>query len=135
MRADGSSKFGPQNKWGYFPSVALAWRASQEKFLSNVSWLNNLKLRLGYGQVGNANISTYLYGSAMQSYTTPLGTGYYLKNIPNPFLKWEASEQFNAGIDFAALNSRIELTVDVYKKQTKDLLLQILIPTYLGGAE
>ena len=135
MRADGSSKFGPQNKWGYFPSVALAWRASQEKFLSNVSWLNNLKLRLGYGQVGNANISTYLYGSAMQSYTTPLGTGYYLKNIPNPFLKWEASEQFNAGIDFAALNSRIELTVDVYKKQTKDLLLQMLIPTYLGGAE
>ncbi|MGN0228914.1 MAG: SusC/RagA family TonB-linked outer membrane protein [Muribaculaceae bacterium] len=135
MRADGSSKFGPQNKWGYFPSVALAWRASQESFLRNVNWLSNLKVRLGYGQVGNANISTYLYGSAMQSYNTPLGTGYYLKNIPNPMLKWEASEQYNAGIDFAALNSRIELTVDVYKKQTKDLLLQMLIPSYLGGAE
>ncbi|MGN0213626.1 MAG: SusC/RagA family TonB-linked outer membrane protein [Muribaculaceae bacterium] len=135
MRADGSSKFGPENKWGYFPSVALAWRASQESFLRDVNWLNNLKLRLGYGQVGNANISTYLYGSAMQSYVTPMGTGYYLKNIPNPSLKWEASEQFNAGIDFAAFNSRIELTVDVYKKQTKDLLLQMLIPTYLGGAE
>ncbi|MGM9804108.1 MAG: SusC/RagA family TonB-linked outer membrane protein [Muribaculaceae bacterium] len=135
MRADGSSKFGSENKWGYFPSVALAWRASQESFLRNVNWLSNLKLRLGYGQVGNANIGTYLYGSAMQSYVTPLGTGYYLKNIPNPALKWEASEQFNAGIDFAAFNSRIELTVDVYKKQTKDLLLQMLIPTYLGGAE
>lgn len=135
MRADGSSKFGSENKWGYFPSAALAWRASQESFLRDVSWLSNLKVRAGYGQVGNANISTYLYGSAMQSYNTPMGTGYYLKNIPNPALKWEASEQFNAGIDFAALNNRIELTVDVYKKQTKDLLLQMLIPTYLGGAE
>ena len=135
MRADGSSKFGSQNKWGYFPSAALAWRASQESFLRDINWLSNLKLRLGYGQVGNANISTYLYGSAMQSYVTPMGTGFYLKNIPNPGLKWEASEQFNAGIDFAAFNNRIELTVDVYKKQTKDLLLQMLIPTYLGGAE
>ncbi|MGN0206144.1 MAG: SusC/RagA family TonB-linked outer membrane protein [Muribaculaceae bacterium] len=135
MRADGSSKFGPENKWGYFPSAALAWRASQESFLRDVNWLSNLKVRLGYGRVGNANITTYLYGSAMQSYTTPLGTGYYLKNIPNPALKWEASEQFNAGIDFAAINNRIELTVDVYKKQTKDLLLQMLIPTYLGGSE
>lgn len=135
MRADGSSKFGPENKWGYFPSAALAWRASEESFLKNVSWLSNLKLRLGYGRVGNANIGTYQYGSAMMSYTTPMGTGYYLKNIPNPGLKWEASEQFNGGIDFAAINNRIELTVDVYKKQTKDLLLQLLIPTYLGGGE
>jgi TonB-linked SusC/RagA family outer membrane protein len=133
LRADGSSKFGEDNTWGYFPSCALAWRISEEKFMKNVSWINNLKLRFGYGQVGNSNIGTYLYGSAMREVTTPMGTAYIPKNISNPKLKWEASEQWNAGVDFAAFNNRLELTVDVYNKHTKDLLLQVLIPTYLGG--
>ncbi len=134
MRADGSSKFGPENKWGYFPSVALAWRIKQEKFLQDVEWLNNLKLRLGYGEVGNANIDTYMYGSAMLTLATPMGTAFVVKNISNPKLKWESSEQFNAGVDFAAFNNRLELTVDIYKKQTKDLLLKMFVPTYIGGA-
>lgn len=132
MRADGSSKFSKANKWGYFPSVALAWRASQEKFLEGAEWLNNLKLRLGYGQVGNSNIDPYSYGATMLNIPTPIGSSWVQNNLPNPNLKWEASEQFNVGLDFAVLNNRIELTLDGYYKQTKDLLLKVVAPSYTG---
>ena len=132
MRADGSSKFAKGNKWGYFPSVALAWRLSQEKFLQSVDWLTNLKLRLGYGQVGNANIDPYSYGSTMFNVPTPNGSAWAYNNLPNEKLKWEASEQFNVGVDFSALNGRIELTVDGYYKQTKDLLLRVVAPNFTG---
>ena len=132
VRRDGSSKFGANKKWGTFPSVALAWRISNEKFMEKAYWLNNLKLRLGYGQVGNSNISTYRYGSALATMLTPNGTAYYPQNLSNPDLKWEASEQYNVGLDFAALDNRIELTVDVYRKQTKDLLMQVFVPSYMG---
>ncbi len=135
IRRDGSSKFGANNKWGTFPSVALAWRAQQEKFLQDVSWLDNLKLRLGYGKVGNSNIDTYLYGSALQTMLTPSGTAYLPKNLSNPDLKWEASEQWNAGIDFAAFNNRLEITVDAYHKQTQDLLMQVFTPSHIGSSE
>ena len=133
IRADGSSKFGPSNKWGYFPSVAAAWRISQEKWMENVRWLNNLKLRLGYGQVGNSNIDTYRYASAMMSMLTPHGTAYFPQNLSNPNLKWESSEQFNVGIDFGAFNNRVEFTVDFYKKQTKDLLMQVFTPSHIAS--
>ena len=133
VRADGSSKFGPENKWGYFPSAALAWRVSQEKFLRDVDWLSNLKLRLGYGRVGNSNISTYLYASAMSSLMTPYGTAYFPANLSNPALKWEASEQYNVGIDLGLFKSRVELTLDVYKKQTQDLLLQVFTPSHIAS--
>lgn len=132
VRRDGSSKFGRNNKWGTFPSVALAWRISSEKFMDKAYWLNNLKLRLGYGRVGNSNIDTYRYGSAMTTMLTPGGTAYYPLNLANPNLKWEASEQYNIGLDFAALDNRIELTLDFYKKQTKDLLMQVFVPSYIG---
>lgn len=132
MRGDASSRFGSNNKWGAFPSVALAWRASEEKFLRDVDWLTNLKLRLGYGQVGNSNIGTYRYGSAMFNFQTPQGSAFVVENLPNPDLKWEASEQFNVGVDFAAINGRIDFTLDWYYKQTKDLLLQIVTPSYTG---
>lgn len=132
VRRDGSSKFGSNNKWGTFPSVALAWRIHQESFLADQAWLNNLKLRLGYGKVGNSNIDTYRYGSAMTTMLTPNGTAYYPLNLSNPNLKWEASEQFNAGIDFAAFNNRLEFSVDVYRKQTNDLLMQVFVPSYIG---
>ena len=135
VRRDGSSKFGANNKWGTFPSMALAWRASQEKFLQDQEWLNNLKLRLGYGKVGNSNIDTYLYGSAMQTLVTPGGTAYIPKNLANPDLKWEASEQWNIGLDFAALDNRIEFTVDAYHKQTQDLLMQTFVPSHIGSNE
>ncbi len=132
VRRDGSSKFGRNNKWGTFPSVALAWRINQEKWFEGVNWLNNLKLRLGYGKVGNSNIDTYRYGSAMQSMMTPQGTAYFPLNLSNPDLKWEASEQYNAGIDFAALNNRISFTVDVYRKETNDLLMQVFTPSHIA---
>ena len=132
MRADGSSKFAKGNKWGYFPSAALAWRASQEKFLQDVTWLDNLKVRAGYGQVGNSNIDPYSYGATMHNVPTPNGSGWVVNNLPNEKLKWEASEQYNLGLDFAAFNSRLELTVDGYYKQTKDLLLRVVAPTISG---
>ncbi|MCD8385659.1 MAG: TonB-dependent receptor [Bacteroidales bacterium] len=135
LRADGSSKFGPSNKWGCFPSAALAWRISEESFARNVTWLNNLKLRLGYGQVGNSNIDTYRYASAMTTMLTPNGTAYFPENLSNPKLKWEASEQYNAGIDFSAFDNRVEFTVDVYKKQTKDLLMQVFTPSHISNNE
>lgn len=133
FRADGSSKFGANNKWGYFPSVALAWRISREAFLRDSRVVSNLKLRLGYGQVGNSNIGTYLYGSKMSTMTTPFGTAYYMSNIANPNLKWEASEQYNIGIDLGLARDRVNLTVDLYQKNSKDLLLQVSVPSYLGG--
>ena len=133
FRRDGSSKFGQNNKWGSFPSVALAWRIIQEKFMENATWLNNLKLRLGYGRVGNSNIDTYRYGAAMATMLTPNGTAYFPQNLANPNLKWESSEQYNAGIDFAAFNNRLEITVDVYKKQTKDLLMQVFTPSHIAS--
>ena len=132
LRRDGSSKFGRNNKWGTFPSVALAWRINQEKWLESAHWLNNLKLRLGYGKVGNSNIDTYRYGSGMQTVLTPFGTGYIPQNLANPNIKWEASEQWNAGLDFAVLDNRLSFTVDVYRKQTQDLLMQMFVPGHLG---
>lgn len=133
MRADGSSKFGPDNKWGYFPSAALAWRVNQEHFLKDVDWINNLKLRLGWGRVGNSNIDTYLYSAAMNSLKTPHGTAYFPKNLSNSKLKWETSEQFNVGVDFSVLKNRIELTFDWYRKESRDLLLQIFTPDFLAS--
>ncbi|MFV0290755.1 MAG: SusC/RagA family TonB-linked outer membrane protein [Mangrovibacterium sp.] len=132
MRADGSSKFGPSSKWGYFPSAAFAWRVNNEQWLKNVDKISNLKLRLGYGLVGNSNIGTYKYGSAMYSINSPLGTAYRLENVSNPDLRWEASEQYNLGVDLGLFNQRVNLTVDVYEKRTKDLLMQVSIPSYLG---
>ena len=133
VRRDGSSKFGPKNKWGTFPSVAVAWRIVQEKFLQDVNWLSNLKLRLGYGKVGNSNINTYLYGSTLQTILTPMGSAYIPSNLSNPNLKWEASEQYNVGLDFAAFNNRLDITIDGYLKQTDDLLMQTFVPAHIGS--
>ncbi len=134
VRADASSKFGPNHKWGVFPSVALAWRISEEPFFKKAKdAMNEFKLRLGYGQVGNSNISSFLYTSSMNSINTWTGTGYFMSNIANPDLKWEASEQYNVGIDMEFLRGRIAFTIDAYYKKTKDLLLQMTVPAYLGG--
>lgn len=135
LRRDGSSKFGSNNVWGTFPSLSLAWRASEESFLQNNAVISNLKLRAGYGEVGNSNISTYMYGSSMMPVSTPLGTAYRVKNISNPNLKWETSVQYNVGIDVALFGGRIDLIFDAYYKTTRDLLLQISIPSYLGGPD
>ena len=133
MRADGSSKFGPNNKWGYFPSGSVAWRVSNESFMDNLEAIYSMKLRAGYGEVGNQAIDNYLYGSSLLTVNTPFGTGYRLEKISNPDLKWEATKQFNAGLDLALFDGRIDFTVDVYRKETSDMLLQLSIPSYLGG--
>ena len=135
IRAEASSKFGSNNKWGYFPSLAVAWRVSNENFLKSSATISNLKLRMGYGKVGNSNIGTYKYGSTMTAVTSPMGTYYYMTNISNSDLKWEASEQYNIGIDLGLFHNRINLTADVYQKETEDLLMQVSIPSYLGGEE
>ncbi len=132
LRADGSSKFGPQNRWGYFPSGSFAWRIGNEEFMKSMN--TNLKLRVGYGEVGNQAIANYLYGSSLQTFNTPFGTAYRLEKIANPKLKWEATKQFNAGVDFSLFKNRMDVTVDVYKKNTDDMLLQLSIPSYLGGS-
>lgn len=135
LRADASSKFGVNNRWGYFPSFAAAWRITSEEFMENTrDWLSNLKLRLGYGQVGNDNIGTYLYGSTMIAYPSAFGTAYRMSNNSNPDLKWEASEQYNVGIDLGLFNGRVDLVVDAYYKTTKDLLLQPSVSPVLGGS-
>ena len=133
IRGDASSKFGPKHRWGAFPSVALAWRISNEPFMRDVRQISNLTLRLGYGQVGNSNIGTYLYAAKMRAYTSLFGTSYRMATNANPDLKWEASEQYNIGIDFGMFNSRIDLSVDLYQKSTRDLLLQPSVPAIIGG--
>jgi TonB-linked SusC/RagA family outer membrane protein len=131
LRADGSSKFGPENRWGYFPSAAFAWRVGEEKFMQGLN--TNLKLRLGYGEVGNQAIPNYAYGSALLTVNTPFGTAYRQERIANPRLQWEATKQFNVGVDLGLYKGRVDLSVDFYDKQTDNMLLQLSVPSYLGG--
>ncbi len=133
LRADGSSKFGPENKWGYFPSFSLAWRISNESFMANLTFLQDMKIRFGYGQVGNTPNETYLYGASLTSNNSPFGTFYRVQKNINPELKWEATEMYNIGLDLSLFNGRISLIAEAYKKQTKDMLLQLSLPNYLGG--
>ena len=132
LRADGSSSFGPDNRWGYFPSVALAWRLSNEKFMQKTNgWLNNAKLRLGWGLVGNQGVGSFAYGVAMKNAVTAWGTGYFSGNYPNPELKWESTKAWNVGLDLSLLNNRIEFIVDAYLKKTDNLLMDAVLPFYI----
>lgn len=132
-RYDGSSNFGPENRWAGFHSVAAAWRFSNEKFFEPVrSVIDNGKLRLGWGQTGNANIGGYAWGVAMSRMPSALGAGYRPANIANPAIKWETQEQWNAGIDLNMLNNRLNLVVDAYIKTSKDMLMSMQLPSYMG---
>ncbi|GJM32815.1 MAG: SusC/RagA family TonB-linked outer membrane protein [Saprospiraceae bacterium] len=134
LRADGSSKFGPANKWGYFPSGSFAWRVAQESFMESVDMISDLKFRVGYGVVGNQAIDNYLYGSSLVTINTPFGTAYRLQKISNPDLKWESTAQLNVGMDISLFQGRVDLSVDIYQKKIDDMLLQLSIPSYLGGS-
>lgn len=134
IRRDGSSKFAKGNKWGWFPAVALAWRASQEAFLRNNAIINNLKLRAGWGATGNQNVSDYAYMALLSYKTTPWGTGVLTGNTANPDLTWETTHSYNVGIDLGLFQNRIEVIADVYYKKTKNLLLQLPLPAYLGSS-
>jgi TonB-dependent starch-binding outer membrane protein SusC len=140
FRADGSSRFAPTHRWGYFPAAAFGWRLSEEGFMKGIDWLNNLKLRVSYGSVGNDGISANLWktnwsSTGLTNYSineiqqvsyTPAST------IANPNLKWETTITRNVGIDFAFLKSRIYGTLDIYKNSTKDLLMLTSISAISG---
>jgi TonB-dependent starch-binding outer membrane protein SusC len=121
LRADGSSKFGENNKYGYFPSFGAAWNLSNEAFLKDNSFVNNLKLRLGWGQTGNQEFPA---GAAQERYRSEGQSSFRLVNVANPDLKWETTTTANIGLDFSLLKNKIIGTVEYFNKKTTDLLFQ-----------
>ena len=127
-RYDGSSNFGSENR-----SVAASWRFSNEKFFEPIrNIISNGKLRLGWGQTGNQGIGGYKWGSALSIMNTDLGKSYRPANIANTGIKWESQEQINVGLDLGFFDDRVNLTVDWYKKESKDMLMQMQLPSYMG---
>lgn len=139
FRADGSSKFSPENRWAYFPSASVAWAFAEENFMKGLRWWNTGKLRLGYGTTGNNRVSDYAYLSSME---IDPDSGYAFGNIPdkgvvpdllgNKDLKWETTMQANAGLDLGFFNDRLLITLDYYYKRTKDLLLNATLAPSMG---
>lgn len=132
IRRDGSSRFGSNNRWGTFPSAALAWKVKEESFMKDVDFVSDLKLRVGYGVTGNQDIGNFRY-SQTYSIDVKRGTefggvfypGYNITGIANPNLKWEETAQFNVGIDYSLLRNRLRGSIDIYSKKTSNLLLTI----------
>jgi TonB-linked SusC/RagA family outer membrane protein len=137
-RADGSSRFGDNNKWGFFPSGALAWRVSNENFMKPIRFINDLKLRTSYGMTGNQEIGLYNSISRFSAVQGVMGNplvayvGYVPTSLANPNLKWEINKQFDFGLDLAVLNNKFTLTADYYQKRTDDLLANLPIPGSSG---
>jgi len=135
IRSDGSSKFAKENRFSYFPSFALAWRIKQESFMKDVNMIDNLKLRVGWGRVGNQALSPYqtmvTYGTSdavnYALFNTGVQIGYRALGVANPALRWETSDQTNIGLDFGLFKDRITGTVEVYDKRTRDLLQRITL--------
>lgn len=141
IRRDGSSKFGSNHRYGNFPSVSAGWNIAEESFVKdNAFWLDQLKLRGGYGVLGNQEIDDYQYVSVVSTgINYPNGNGGLIqgafpKTFANPDIKWEETSMTNIGIDFMALRNRLTLTADWYVKNTKDILLKVPIPISTGGA-
>lgn len=136
FRTDGSSRFGIQNKWGSFPSLAAAWRLSQEHFLSDVSYLSELKLRVSYGQTGNNNIGNYDQYATISYENYPFGnvpvSGIAPARIANPNLTWEKQASFNVGVDASFFQRRLNLSVDHFESKNTDLLLNVNVPNNTG---
>jgi len=139
FRQDGSSKFGKDNKWAGFPSAAIAWKLSNENFLKDVKAINELKLRFSYGKTGNQGIGSYASLAKLSVYNYPFGGGVQTgiandlyAGPANDKLKWETTSAYNLGLDLAMLNNRLNLTVEVYKKITDDLLQNLIIPSSTG---
>lgn len=142
VRRDGSSNFGPQNKYGTFPSASVGWRISEEAFMQNISVINDFKIRGSYGTVGNQNIGQFRYLSTFgndggnRQYTLGTGQGsvnaVYPNNFGNPFIRWEKSTQANIGFDATFLNEKFTLTTDYYVKKISDMLGDFPVPFYTG---
>lgn len=136
VRRDGSSKFGANHKWGWFPSVSAAWGISQEAFMENVDWIDDLKLRAGYGVTGNQDgLQPYKSLELYEAYGTYTDQGgsqliaYRVSQNANPDLKWESTAMFNVGIDFQMFNGRLGGTIEYYDKKTSDMLYNYAVPT------
>lgn len=136
VRSDGSSRFGPKNRWGTFPSVALGWRISQEEFMKNSALISDLKLRVSYGFTGNFNIGNYSYmsniGTSNYVFNGSLVGGRVMNTLGNPVLGWEKMRELNIGLDLGLWKDRVYLTADLYKRNTQDLLLNVEIPQSSG---
>ena len=135
-RADGTSRLGANNRWGYFPSVGLSWNLSKEPFLDRYSFISNFKLRLTAGRTGNSEVPPYSSLAALTPtnyyFGSTLVTGIAPSQLANPDLKWETTSQYNAGLDIGLFQNRVNLTLDAYYKKTSDLLLYVPLPLYTG---
>jgi TonB-dependent starch-binding outer membrane protein SusC len=131
LRADGSSNFGPENRWGYFPALSAAWRISQEDFMQSVGFISDMKLRLEWGISGNSAAAGYY--ATLQAVPTPWGNGFISNNFNNLALQWEEDESYNVGLDLYLFNSRVEIIADVYLKKINKLLTRNDYPYYSGG--
>ncbi len=131
-RYDGSSNFGPDNRWAGFHSAAVSWRFTNEKWMKNLDWWSNGKLRLGWGQTGNSNIGGYAWGSSLSQMNSYLGMGFRPANFANTAVKWESQEQWNIGLDLGFFQDRLNLTVDLYQKVSNDMLMSMQLPSYMG---
>lgn len=132
IRRDGSSNFGPNNRFGTFPAVSVAWKISDENFMKSITFINDLKLRAEYGVSGNAGSGGAIYSNLYAS-PTVWGTGFLPSNFPNPNLKWEQDQSKNIGLDLHMFNYRVEVIADAYLKQISNLILPATGPEYLGG--
>src|SRR5690606_21987840 len=136
-RVDGSSKFGANNRYGFFPSAAVAWRASEEQFLQDWESLSDLKIRVGYGVVGNEGIPPYSSQGLLLNMEAYIGDNEIIKGqapytLNNKELKWETTAQFDVGLDVGLFNNRYSLTADFYIKKTSDLLLNVPVAFHTG---
>lgn len=133
FRYDGSSNFGPKNRWAPFHAVSASWRLTNESFMESIkSTISDLKIRAGWGQTGNQNIGGYRWGAAISKMPSNLGMGFRQSNIANPFITWEKQEQVNLGLDLAFYQNRIAIVLDTYIKTSTAMLMDMQLPSYMG---
>jgi TonB-linked SusC/RagA family outer membrane protein len=140
IRRDGSSRFGPNNRWSAFPSLSAAWNVSNERFFRNIKWVSSMKLRASWGQLGNQEIGIYPYSSLVSTgdrvyvFGDKIVTGATILETGNSNIRWETSEQSNLGLDMSFWQDRLSLTADLFRKQTKDILVRVPVPQ-AGGSQ
>jgi len=129
FRADASSRFAKSNQWGYFPSVSVGWKISNERFMQNVGWISDLKLRASTGKLGNQEIANYAFLTLLRR----SGDQFLISRYGNPDLKWETTSQQDVGLDVGVLSNRLSLSLDYFVKKTSDILLPISLPSIVGN--